>query len=51
MVWYSVFIVFCMLMGVGDDLVKCYDLSNFRYVLSVGELLNFEVVCWGMKVF
>jgi len=38
-------------MGAGDDLVKRYDLSNLRHVLSVGEPLNPEVVRWGMKVF
>lgn len=50
-VWYSAPTAFRMLMGAGDDLVKRYDLSNLRHVLSVGEPLNPEVVRWGMKVF
>lgn len=50
-VWYSAPTAFRMLMGAGDDLVKRYDLSSLRHVLSVGEPLNPEVVRWGMKVF
>ncbi|WP_404404369.1 acetate--CoA ligase [Jeotgalibacillus malaysiensis] len=50
-VWYSAPTAFRMLMGAGDDLVKKYDLSNLRHVLSVGEPLNPEVIRWGMKVF
>lgn len=50
-VWYSAPTAFRMLMGAGDEVVKEYDLSNLRHVLSVGEPLNPEVVYWGMKVF
>ncbi|WP_409270935.1 acetate--CoA ligase [Neobacillus sp. SCS-31] len=50
-VWYSAPTAFRMLMGAGDELVKKYDLSSLRHVLSVGEPLNPEVVKWGMKVF
>lgn len=50
-VWYSAPTAFRMLMGAGDELVKKYDLSSLRHVLSVGEPLNPEVVRWGMKVF
>ena len=38
-------------MGAGDEVVKKYDLSNLRHIVSVGEPLNPEVVRWGMKVF
>ncbi|GHH97318.1 acetate--CoA ligase [Neobacillus kokaensis] len=50
-VWYSAPTAFRMLMGAGDELVKKFDLSSLRHVLSVGEPLNPEVVKWGAKVF
>ncbi len=50
-VWYSAPTAFRMLMGAGDEVVKKFDLSNLRHILSVGEPLNPEVVRWGMKVF
>ncbi|MEF2964580.1 acetate--CoA ligase [Paenibacillus sp. M1] len=50
-VWYSAPTAFRMLMGAGEDIVKGYDLSSLRHVLSVGEPLNPEVVRWGCKVY
>ncbi|MER2261021.1 MAG: acetate--CoA ligase [Psychrobacillus sp.] len=50
-VWYSAPTAFRMLMGAGDGIVKKYDLSSLRHVLSVGEPLNPEVIKWGMQVF
>ncbi|OQP06496.1 acetate--CoA ligase [Geobacillus sp. 46C-IIa] len=50
-VWYSAPTAFRMLMGAGDEVVKKYDLSSLRHVLSVGEPLNPEVIRWGLKVF
>lgn len=50
-VWYSAPTAFRMLMGAGDELVKQYNISTLRHILSVGEPLNPEVVRWGMKVF
>lgn len=50
-VWYSAPTAFRMLMGAGDEVIKKYDLSQLRHILSVGEPLNPEVVRWGMKVF
>lgn len=50
-VWYSAPTAFRMLMGAGDEIVKEYDLSSLRHVLSVGEPLNPEVVKWGMDVY
>ncbi|TLS39088.1 acetate--CoA ligase [Pseudalkalibacillus caeni] len=49
-VWYSAPTAFRMLMGAGDEIIKKYDLSSLRHVLSVGEPLNPEVIRWGMKV-
>lgn len=50
-VWYSAPTAFRMLMGVGQDAIKKYDLSQVRHVLSVGEPLNPEVIRWGMNAF
>ncbi|MFE8697039.1 acetate--CoA ligase [Cytobacillus sp. FJAT-53684] len=50
-VWYSAPTAFRMLMGAGDEVVKRFDLTSLRHVVSVGEPLNPEVVKWGMKVF
>ncbi|MFZ4450686.1 acetate--CoA ligase [Salibacterium aidingense] len=50
-VWYSAPTAFRMLMSAGDEIVKKYDLSHLRHILSVGEPLNPEVVMWGEKVF
>lgn len=50
-VWFSAPTAFRMLMGSGDDLVKRFDLSAVRHILSVGEPLNAEVVRWALKVY
>ncbi|MFE7063948.1 acetate--CoA ligase [Sutcliffiella sp. NPDC057660] len=50
-VWYSAPTAFRMLMGAGDEVVKKFDLSSLRHILSVGEPLNPEVIRWGVKVF
>ncbi|KMY55077.1 acetyl-CoA synthetase [Bacillus sp. FJAT-27231] len=50
-VWYSAPTAFRMLMGAGDEIVKKFDLSSLRHIVSVGEPLNPEVIRWGAKVF
>ncbi|WLD92393.1 acetate--CoA ligase [Alkalihalobacillus sp. AL-G] len=50
-IWYSAPTAFRMLMGAGEEVVKRFDLSCLRHVLSVGEPLNPEVVRWGSRVF
>ncbi|WP_184403484.1 acetate--CoA ligase [Geomicrobium halophilum] len=50
-VWYSAPTAFRMLASAGDEVVKNYDLSNLRHILSVGEPLNPEVVRWGEQVY
>jgi acetyl-CoA synthetase len=50
-IWYSAPTAFRMLMGAGDEVVKQFDLSTLRHIISVGEPLNPEVVRWGVKVF
>jgi acetyl-CoA synthetase len=50
-VWYSAPTAFRMLMSAGDEVVRKYDLSQLRHILSVGEPLNPEVIRWAMKMF
>lgn len=50
-VWYSAPTAFRMLMSAGEQVVKKYNLSSLRHILSVGEPLNPEVIKWGKKVF
>ncbi len=50
-IWYSAPTALRMLMAAGDDVVKKYDLSSLRHILSVGEPLNPEVIRWGLKVY
>lgn len=46
--WYSAPTAFRMLLSQGD-LIKNYDLSSLRHVLSVGEPLNPEVIHWAWE--
>ena len=50
-VWYSAPTAFRMLMGAGDNLVREFNLTSLRHILSVGEPLNPEVIRWGLRVF
>ncbi len=50
-VWYSAPTAIRSLMKAGDELVKKYDLSSLRHLVSVGEPLNAEAVIWSEKVF
>jgi len=47
-VWYSAPTAFRMLAGAGAHVLKSYNLSTLRHVLSVGEPLNPEVIRWGI---
>src|SRR3974377_1419968 len=40
-----------MLMKVGAEITKRYDLSKLRLMASVGEPLNPEAVVWGIEAF
>lgn len=46
-VWYTAPTAVRMLAAAGDDLVKSYDLSSLRHILSVGEPLNAQLVIWS----
>ncbi len=50
-VWYTAPTAIRMLMKLGADLPKTYDLSNLRLMASVGEPLNPEAVVWGVEAF
>lgn len=49
-VWYTAPTAVRMLMKAGNELPKAYDLSQLRFISSVGEPLNPEAVVWGEKV-
>lgn len=50
-IWYSAPTAFRMLMSAGDEIIKRFELSQLRHIVSVGEPLNPEVIRWGMEVF
>jgi acetyl-CoA synthetase len=50
-VWYTAPTAIRMLMKIGADIVKRFDLSKLRFMASVGEPLNPEAVVWGVEAF
>ncbi|MGP0092428.1 MAG: acetate--CoA ligase [Xanthobacteraceae bacterium] len=50
-IWYTAPTAIRMLMKIGADITKRYDLSNLRFMASVGEPLNPEAVVWGVEAF
>ncbi|MGZ4173796.1 MAG: acetate--CoA ligase [Solirubrobacteraceae bacterium] len=50
-VWYTAPTALRMLMRVGTEVAHEYDLSALRFIASVGEPLNPEVVRWGEEAF
>jgi acetyl-CoA synthetase len=50
-VWYTAPTAIRMLMKVGAEFAKKFDLSNLRLLASVGEPLNPEAVVWGVEAF
>jgi acetyl-CoA synthetase len=50
-VWYTAPTALRMLMKAGTDRAAGHDLSALRFVASVGEPLNPEVVVWGREAF
>ena len=49
-VWYTAPTALRLLRRFGPDLPRQYDLSALRFIASVGEPLNPEVVVWGRDV-
>ena len=50
-VWYTAPTALRLLMGEKEDTASKFDLSSLRYILSVGEPLNPEVIRWALKVY
>lgn len=50
-VWYTAPTALRMLMKAGAERAAAHDLSALRFVASVGEPLNPEVVVWGVEAF
>jgi len=50
-VWYTAPTAVRMMMKVGTEILRNYDLSSLRLVASVGEPLNPEGVIWGQQAF
>ncbi|WP_404362720.1 acetate--CoA ligase [Marinobacter sp.] len=50
-VWYTAPTAIRMLMKYGKQMADRFDLSDLRFLASVGEPLNPEAVKWGMETF
>jgi acetyl-CoA synthetase len=50
-VWYTAPTAIRMMMKLGTEAVRGYDLSALRFMASVGEPLNPEAVEWGVAAF
>lgn len=50
-VWYTAPTAIRMMMQLGIDAVRSFDLSSLRFLASVGEPLNPEAVIWSQTAF
>jgi len=50
-VWYTAPTAIRMLMKLGADIARKYDLSRLRFLSSVGEPLNPEAVTWSARAY
>jgi len=50
-VWYTAPTAIRMMMKLGVEALKDYDLGALRFAASVGEPLNAEAVVWGQEAF
>jgi acetyl-CoA synthetase len=50
-VWYTAPTAIRMMMKLGIDAMRGFDLSALRFLASVGEPLNPEAVVWGQQAF
>ncbi len=50
-VWYTAPTAIRMMMKLGQEAVRGYDLSSLRFMASVGEPLTPEAVVWGQQAF
>lgn len=49
--WYTAPTAIRMLMKIGSEPIRHYDLSKLRFLASVGEPLNPEAVVWSQQAF
>jgi acetyl-CoA synthetase len=50
-VWYTAPTAVRMMMKVGTEVIRKYELDRLRFIASVGEPLNPEAVVWGQEAF
>ena len=50
-IWYSAPTAIRMLMKVGPEILRKYDLGRLRFLASVGEPLNPEAVVWSKETY
>jgi acetyl-CoA synthetase len=50
-VWYTAPTAVRMMMRIGTEVIRKYDLRHLRFIASVGEPLNPEAVVWGQEAF
>ena len=50
-IWYTAPTAVRMMMKVGTEVIRKYDLHHLRFFASVGEPLNPEAVVWGQEAF
>ncbi|MGO9454007.1 MAG: acetate--CoA ligase [Candidatus Binataceae bacterium] len=50
-IWYTAPTAVRMMMKVGTEVIRKFDLSRLRFIASVGEPLNPEAVVWGQQAF
>ncbi|MBI4525062.1 MAG: acetate--CoA ligase [Deltaproteobacteria bacterium] len=50
-IWYTAPTAIRMMMKLGTDVIRKYDLSQLRFAASVGDPLNPEGVVWGEEAF
>jgi acetyl-CoA synthetase len=50
-VWYTAPTAVRMMMKIGTQVIRKFDLSALRFIASVGEPLNPEAVVWGRQAF
>ncbi len=49
--WYTAPTAVRMMMKIGTEVIRKYDLRRLRFIASVGEPLNPEAVVWGQEAF
>jgi acetyl-CoA synthetase len=50
-IWYTAPTAVRMMMKVGTEIARKYELPSLRFIASVGEPLNPEAVVWGQEAF